>query len=84
MTGQHIWHIKVRRTDQAEPERAEPQLDHRRPPEHGEVIDAVMISGEKVRAKIDALHSSGVTHEIQAVEEHGNLPGHREADEDDF
>ena len=69
MPGQHIWHIKVRRISRAEPERPEPQLHHRHPPVHGEVIDAVMISGEKIRAKIDVLHSSGVTHEIQAIEE---------------
>src|SRR6266403_1962402 len=32
MTGQHIWHIKVRRTGQAEAEIAEIQLDRRRAP----------------------------------------------------
>jgi hypothetical protein len=88
MTGQHIWHIKVRRTGQAEAEIAEIQLDRRRPPAHDEVID-VSVKRKSVRAKIVAFNTSTsgstATYSIQAVEEHeGNLPGHREADEDDF
>jgi hypothetical protein len=88
MTGQHIWHIKVRRTGQAEFELAEPQLDHRRAPVDGEVIE-VAIKRKSIRAKIVAFNTSTsgstATYSIQAVEEHdGNPPGHREADEDDF
>jgi hypothetical protein len=88
MPGQHIWHIKVRRTGQAEPERAEPQLDRRREPVLGEVIE-VAGKREKVRAKVASFHKSvsgsTTTCEIDAVEVHGgNPPGHREADEDDF
>jgi len=88
MPGQHIWHIKVRRTGQAEPEIAEPQLDRRHAPVQGEVID-VSVKRKSVRAKIVAFNTSTsgstATYSIQAVEEHeGGLPGHREDDEDDF
>jgi hypothetical protein len=90
MTGQHIWHIKVHRVGQAEPERADPQLDRRREPVLGEVIQ-VVVKRESVRAKVASFHKSvsgsTATYEIDAVEEHGGKPpGHREADkdEDDF
>ena len=91
MPGQHIWHIwhiKVRRTGQAEPEIAEPQLDRSRAPVQGEVID-VSVKPKSVRAKIVAFNTSTsgstATYSIQAVEEYeGSLPGHREDDEDDF
>jgi hypothetical protein len=88
MPGQHIWHIKVRRTGQAEPERAEPQLDRGREPVLGEVIK-VTVKSESVHAKIANFNTSTsgstFTYAIEAVEEgDGNLPGHREVDEDDF
>ena len=88
MTGQHIWHIKVRRVGQAEPESVEPQLDRGRGPVHGEVID-VSVKRKRVSAKIVAFNTSTSgstsTHAIEAVEDDdGNPPGHREADEDDF
>jgi hypothetical protein len=88
MPGQHIWHIKVRRAGQADYELAEIQMDRRRPPEVGEFID-VVVNREFIRARIVALNKSASgstsTYTIEAVEEdHGNLPGHREADEDDF
>jgi hypothetical protein len=88
MPGQHIWHIKVRRVGQAEAEMAEPQLDRGREPVPGEVIK-VAVKSESVQAKVASFHKSvsgsTATYEIDAVEEHGgNLPGHREADEDDF
>jgi len=88
MTGQHIWHIKVRRTGQAEAEIAEIQLDRRRAPVQGEVID-VSVKRKSIRATIVAFNTStsGSTsaYTIEAVEkDDGNLPGHREADEDDF
>ena len=88
MPGQHIWHIKVRRTGQADPEIAEPQLYRGRAPVQGEVID-VSVKRKSVRAKIVAFNTSTsgltATYTIQAVEEHeGKPPGHREADEDDF
>jgi hypothetical protein len=87
MPGQHIWHVKVRRTGQAEPEIAEPQLDRGRAPVQGEVID-VSVKRKSVRAKIVAFNTSTsgstATYSIQAVEEHeGNPPGGEE-DEDDF
>ena len=57
MPGQHIWHVKVRRTGQAEPEIAEPQLDRGRAPVQGEVID-VSVKRKSVRAKIVAFNTS--------------------------
>jgi hypothetical protein len=88
MIGQHIWHIKVRRIGQAEAEIAEIQLDRRRAPVHGEVID-VSVKRTGIRTKIVAFNTSTSgstsTYAIEAVEEdEGNLPGHREGDEDDF
>jgi hypothetical protein len=78
MTGQHIWHIKVRRIGKAEPERAEPQLDRDREPVLGEVI-GVGVKRERVRAKVASFHKSvsgsTTTFEIDVVEE---------VDEDDF
>jgi hypothetical protein len=73
---------------QAEAEIAEVQLDRRRAPVHGEVID-VSVKRKAVRAKIVAFNTSTSgstsTYTIEAVEEDdGNPPGHREADEDDF
>jgi hypothetical protein len=88
MTGQHIWHIKVRRTGEAEAEIADIQLHRRSPPVLGEVID-VSVKRKGVRAKIVTFNTSTSgstsTYTIESVEEDGgNLPGHREADEDDF
>jgi hypothetical protein len=88
MTGQHIWHIKVRRIGQADYEIAEIQLDQRGPPAQGEVID-VVVNREHVRAKIVGSHKSSsgstTTYTVLAAEEDdGNPPGHREANEDDF
>jgi hypothetical protein len=67
---------------------AEIQLDRRRAPVHGEVID-VSVKRKGIRAKIVAFNTSTSgstsTYAIEAVEEdEGNLPGHREGDEDDF
>jgi hypothetical protein len=88
MTGQHIWHIKVRRTGEAEAEIADIQLHPRHPPVLGEVID-VSVKRKGIRAKIVAFNTSTSgstsTYTIEAAEEDGgNLPGHREADGDDF
>jgi hypothetical protein len=88
MPGQHIWHIKVRRAGRAEAETAEPQLDRRLEPVPDEVIE-VTVQRERVQAKVASFHKSvsgsTTTYEIDAVEVgDGNLPGHREADEDDF
>ena len=72
MTGQHIWHIKVRNDGQADYEIAEIQLDRRRPPVQGEFID-VSVKRRSVRAKIATFNTSTSgstsTYTIEAVEE---------------
>jgi hypothetical protein len=88
MPAQHIWHVKIRRIGQADYEIAEIQLDRRRSPEPGEVID-VVVNLKGIRAKIAAFNTttrgSTATYEIRADEEDdGNPPGHREATEKDF
>ena len=88
MPGQHIWHIKTRRPGEAEFQFAQTQHQPRKPLDH-EVIK-VEIGGRIVSAKIITIHGSHSgstgTFEISAeqIEDDSNLPGHREADEDDF
>ncbi len=81
----NAFHIKVRGVGQAEAEIAEIQLDRRRAPKRGEVID-LSVKRKDIRAKIVAFNTptsgSTSTYTIEAVEEY--LRGHREAGEDDF
>jgi hypothetical protein len=88
MPGQHIWHIKARRVGQADYEIAEIQLDRRRAPVHGEVID-VVVKRESIRAKVvsfnESTSGSTTTYTVLATEEDdGNPPDHREATAKDF
>jgi hypothetical protein len=57
MNGRHIWHITVRRIGKADYETADSQLDRRRAPVNGEVIDVVM-KGERIRAKVASFNTS--------------------------
>jgi hypothetical protein len=88
MTGQRIWHIKIRKFGGAEYKFAETQ-HHSREPRDREVIE-LEIGGKLVRAKIVTIHGSysGATgtFEINAdqIEDDGNPLGHRDAVEDDF
>jgi hypothetical protein len=72
MPGQHIWHIKVQRVGQADYEIAEIQLDRRRAPVLGEVID-VSVKRKGIHAKIVTFNTSASgstsTYTIEAVEE---------------
>ena len=88
MSGQHIWHIKIRKPGEAEFKSVETQ--HRSgEPQQGDVID-VAVGGKLIRAKIVHFHrslsGSTGTFDINAeqIEDRGKRPGHREADEDDF
>jgi hypothetical protein len=88
MTGQNIWHIKTRKLGEAEFQFAQTQHQPREPVDR-EVIK-VGVGGRIIRAKIVAIHGShsGSTGTFvisaEQIEDNGNPPGHREADEDDF
>lgn len=88
MTGQRIWHIKIRKRGGAEHEFAGTQ--HRpREPRDRDVIE-LEIGGKLVRAKIVTIHGSYSgstgTFEINAdeIKDDGTPLGHRDAVEDDF
>jgi len=88
MARMHIWHIKTRKP--GEPEFKSVETQHRsREPQQGDVIE-VAVSAKLIRAKIVHIHrslsGSTGTFEIDAeqMEDRGERPGHREADEDDF
>jgi hypothetical protein len=88
MSGQNIWHVKIRKRGEADAIFVG-TLHRPQAPLFGEVI-AIAVDGRTVRAKIAAIHASHPgttgTFEITAIEieDEGNLPGHREADDDDF
>jgi hypothetical protein len=82
MTGQHIWHIKIRKLGGAEYKFAETQ-HHSREPRDRDVIE-LEIGGKKlVRAKIMNIHGSHSgstgTFEINAdeIKDDGTPLGHR-------
>jgi hypothetical protein len=88
MTGQHIWHIKIRKLGGAEYKFAETH-HHSRKPRDREVIE-FEIDGKLVRAKIMTFHGSHSgstgTFEINAdeIKDDGTTLGFRDAVEDDF
>jgi hypothetical protein len=88
MTGQNIWHVKIRKLGAADYKFAETQ-HHPREPRDREVIE-FEIGGKLVRAKIMTIHGSHSgstgTFEISAdeIKDDGTPLGHRDADEDDF
>jgi hypothetical protein len=88
MTGQNIWHIKIRGFGEAEYKFAK-TLHRPREPRDSEVIE-FEVGGKLVRAKIRTVHGSHSgstgTFEINAdqIEDDGNTLGYGEADGDDF
>jgi hypothetical protein len=88
MSGQNIWHIKIRKLGEAEYKFAETQHKPREP--RGREVIELEIGGKLVRAKIATFHGSHSgstgTFEINAdeIKDDGTPLGHRDADEDDF